>query len=101
MGPTLILLGAVLFVWDGAVVARANPSATNLWKLRLPVLVLPLTHWVLLFLGMFLGLVGAATWRHEIGLWSYMIYLLTVPLSLYVGQAFQRRRMSTQNGTDN
>ena len=74
MGLTLILLGAVLFVWDGAVIARANPSAPiNLWKLRRPVLVLPLTHWVLWSMGMFLGLLGATTWRHEIGLWSYLI----------------------------
>ena len=99
LGPTLILLGGVSFGVAGAVVVRANPSSpiNDYWKIPRRVLLFPFAHWVLWSIGLFLSMLGASAWSDEIGYWSFLIGLLTVYMSLYAGQVFQRRRMSTQN----
>ena len=94
MDLALILLGAVFYGAAGAVVARANPSIPikYFWKLHS---VLPRSYRILSLVGQGLGLFGAIIWRHEIGWWSYLIYVLAMLLSYPAGQILQRRLTST------
>lgn len=94
MDLTLILLGVVSYVVAGAVMARANPSI-EIYFFPESTPVLPRSYRILFFVGFLIGLDEADTWRHKIGLWSYLICLLAMFLSRLAGQILQRRRMST------
>ena len=93
MDLTLILLAVVSYMAAGIVMARANPSI-KIYFFPESTPVLPRSYRILFFVGFLIALDEADTWRHEIGLWSYLITCLVMFLSYLAGQMLQRRLMS-------